>query len=74
MDFDAHIENLMNFDMSFDTSNGGLPGMDVDVVTKIEHVQNSTEPRFRFEVEKDEIQALTESQENRNTKKIPLVI
>lgn len=48
MDFDAHIENLMNFDMSFDTANGGLPGMDVDVVTKIEHVQNSEEPRFRF--------------------------
>lgn len=38
MDFDAHIENLMNFDMTFDTAIGGLPGMDVDVVTKIEHV------------------------------------
>lgn len=65
----THTENLMTFDMSFDPANGGLPGMDVDVVTKIEHVQNSEEPRFRFEVEKEKIQALTESQKNRNTKK-----
>lgn len=62
----------MNFDMSLDIANGGVPGMDVDVVTKIEHVQNSEQPRFRFEVEEEDIQALTESQENPNTLKIPV--
>lgn len=50
MTFDAEIENLMNFDMSFDTTNGGIPGLDVEVVTKIEHVLISEEPRFRIEV------------------------
>lgn len=52
MDFDADIENQMNFDMRFDTENGGVSGMDVDLVTKIGHVQNSEEPLFGFEVER----------------------
>lgn len=34
MDFDAYMENLMNFDMSFEANNVGVSGMDVDVVTK----------------------------------------
>lgn len=48
----------MNFDMRFDTENGGVPDMDVDVVAKIELVQNFEEPRFGFEIEEEEIQAL----------------
>lgn len=35
MDFDADIENLTNLEMSFDTENGSAPGMNVDVVTKL---------------------------------------
>lgn len=53
--------------MNFDAENGGVTGMDVDVVTKNEHFQNSEEPRFGFEVDEEEIQALIESPENRNT-------
>lgn len=69
MDFDADKENLMNFDMSFDAENCRVSGMDVDVVTKIEHFQIPEEPRFGCEVDEEEIQALIESQENRNTNK-----
>lgn len=43
--------------------------MDVDMVTKSEHFQIPKEPRFGCEVDEEEIQALIESQENRNTKK-----
>lgn len=66
MDFDADKEN---FYMSFDAENFGVSGMDVDVVTKSEHFQIPEEPRFGCEVDEKEIQALVESQENRNTKK-----
>lgn len=69
MDFDADKENLMNFDMRFDAENCRVSGMDVDVVTKSEHFQIPEEPRFGCEVDEKEIQALVESQENRNTKK-----
>lgn len=72
MDFDADIENLTNLEMSFDTENGSAPGMNVDVVTKIEHIQNSKEPRFCFEVEEEKLQGL--NQGNSNTEKYPLVI
>lgn len=72
MYFDTDMENLLNFDMSFDAENGGVSGMDVDVVTKNEHFKNSEEPRFGCEVGEEEIQAFKEGQENRNTKKIPV--
>lgn len=74
MDFDADIENLINLEMSFDKENGSAPGMNVDVVTKIEHIQNSKEPRFCFEVEEEKLQAFIENQGNRNKEKYPLVI
>lgn len=74
MDFDADIMNLTNLEMSFDTENGSAPDMNVDVVTKIEHIQNSKEPRFCFEVEEEKLQGLIENQGNSNTEKYPLVI
>lgn len=37
MDFDVDKENFMNFDMSFDVENGGVFGMDVDMVIKSEY-------------------------------------
>lgn len=70
MDSDAEKENLMNFDMSFDAENCEVSGMDVDVVTKSEDFQIPVEPRFGCDVDKEEIQALIESQEN--CKKIPV--
>lgn len=69
MDFEAEMENFMNFDMSFDAKKGGVSGMDVDVVTKSEHFQNFEESRFGCEADKEVIQALIESQEIRISKK-----
>lgn len=34
MDFDADMQNLMNFDMSPNTKNDRVPGMNADVVGK----------------------------------------
>lgn len=66
MDLDADMENLMNSYMSFDAENDGVSGMDVDVMTKGEYFQIPEEPWFGCDVGEKEIQALIESQENRN--------
>lgn len=50
--FNAHIEILMNVDMCLGTENCVVPSIDVNVVTTIEHVQYSEEPRFGFEIDK----------------------
>jgi hypothetical protein len=42
MDLGAGFENLMNFDLSFETENGGP--CDMDMETKSECVQNVEEP------------------------------
>lgn len=72
MDFNADMENLMNSYMSFDAENDGVSCMDEDVMTKSKHFQIPEEPWFGCDVDEKEIQALIESQENRNKKIIPV--